>query len=845
MTNMRLKSKILLWVVPAGIASLIFFELISFYFARKEIIVSVYNEAKQASYSLQAEVNQLLESVEKNFTILSEFNTFEDHYKYKFYDLKDEADIEKENINRIFQKINNKTQSIRNLIYVDENMAQVAAVSKSDLSDDVMLDFNHDPVWKGSIKMSKPFLSNDKNGRVWVRFSKPLEVQGKTIGTIIAGIYLDSLFSSMSQRVASRDRVVYLLDKEGKAFFSTDINSFKLIKENEETLYSINDEDSDLSVFSEENPELYTVRPIIIGSTGWKLGQIVSHHDLFHKVHRLQIIGGIFLFCAITIKIIFLFIFVGRLTIPINRFVDITKAIAAGNFSEAVQLAQKKAECAEIKDISGSLLEMIKKLALHQDLEIQKNLINLSKQVAHDIRSPLTALNVVTQHLKDLPEDQRLLIRSAVQRIEDITNDLAGKQNQVAENINDQEKIKVHLLSSLIEPLISEKRVQFRSRRGINIESNLGAKSYGLFGKIQPIQFKRALSNLINNSVEAVGENGSVEISLTSDDYHVMITISDNGSGIPKDILPKLMQKGASFGKESSKEGGSGLGLYHARESIESWGGKIEIESEVGNGTLVTASLPKVLPPDWFVPVIEVTEDMHIVILDDDNSIHQVWQGRFDAMNLNKGHIFHFTSPHAIISWYKEKKDFKQSYLFLCDYELLGNKENGLDVIEQLGIGSLSILVTSRFEEEPVKANCERLGVKLLPKNLAGFVPIVWDNRDNKRSDIEYVLIDDSKINCDNWQLMGKFYNKKVCTFNSPGEFYAMIDQFDRATNIYIDSNLADDLHGEDIAKDIFEKGFNKIYLCTGYSKKNFPDMPWIKDIVGKTPPFINAKYQA
>lgn len=557
----------------------------------------------------------------------------------------------------------------------------------------------------------------------------------------------------------------------------------------------------------------------------------------------------LFIFTS-SVIILFFFSFILRrsLSKPILEIHNIISAVA-------------KSEEKIIKDLPVPNDSLFKKIATaildmneHRNLlerkdrerEIISHIAQTASQVAHDIRSPLTALNLVTQHLKDLPEDQRLLIRSAVQRIEDITNDLAGKRDQFSENTKDQEKIKVHLLSSLIEPLISEKRVQFRSRREINIESDLGAKSYGLFGKIQPVQFKRVLSNLINNSVEAIGENGLVKVSLVSDDGDVKTIISDNGNGIPKDILPKLMQKGVSFGKESSKESGSGLGLHHARESVESWGGKIKIESEVGKGTLVTVNLPRASSPDWFVPVIEVTEDMHVVILDDDNSIHQVWQGRFDAMNLNKDRIFHFTSPHAIVSWYNENRHSKKSYLFLCDYELLGNKENGLDVIEQLGIGSSSILVTSRFEEEPVKANCERLGVKLLPKNLAGFVPIVLDSRDDKRSDAEYVLIDDSKINCDNWRLMGKFYNKKVCTFNSPGEFYAMIDQFDRATNIYIDSNLSDDIQGETVAKDIFERGFNKIYLCTGHSKEDFPNMPWIKDIVGKTPPFINrSKFQA
>jgi hypothetical protein len=295
------------------------------------------------------------------------------------------------------------------------------------------------------------------------------------------------------------------------------------------------------------------------------------------------------------------------------------------------------------------------------------------------------------------------------------------------------------------------------------------------------------------------------------------------------------MQMGATFGKEK----GSGLGLYHAKRAVESWGGQMQIDSEMGKGTQVTVCLPKALPPDWFVSEIEITEETCLVILDDDNSIHQVWHARFDALNIQRDRIFHFTSPHTIISWYRENKGKANSHLFFCDYELLGNEENGLDVIEQLEIGSSSILVTSRFEEEGVKDSCKKLGVKLLPKNLAGFVPIKVISQRSHDSDVEYILIDDSKINCDNWNLMAKVYHKKVATFHSPDGFYANMAQFDKATKIYIDSNLAANIKGEEIAKDIHDKGFGEIYLCTGYPEEHFFAMPWIKEIVGKTPPFI------
>ena len=58
------------------------------------------------------------------------------------------------------------------------------------------------------------------------------------------------------------------------------------------------------------------------------------------------------------------------------------------------------------------------------------------------------------------------------------------------------------------------------------------------------------------------------------------------------------------------------------------------------------------------------------------------------------------------------------------DYEIAGASETGLDLIEQLGIQSQSILVTSRYEEPSIRDRCQRLGVSLIPKSMSGFVPI-------------------------------------------------------------------------------------------------------------------------
>ena len=87
-------------------------------------------------------------------------------------------------------------------------------------------------------------------------------------------------------------------------------------------------------------------------------------------------------------------------------------------------------------------------------------------------------------------------------------------------------------------------------------------------------------SKPVRNNNDIVGANLCVRPDL------IQIQVSDNGKGIPPEILPKLMQRGSTHGKR----GGSGLGLYHAKTTLQSWDGDLKIESK--SGTTVSLILP-------------------------------------------------------------------------------------------------------------------------------------------------------------------------------------------------------------------------------------------------------------
>ena len=232
---------------------------------------------------------------------------------------------------------------------------------------------------------------------------------------------------------------------------------------------------------------------------------------------------------------------------------------------------------------------------------------------------------------------------------------------------------------------------------------------------------------MIDNSVEALEGKGAITVSLTGSDGWITIAVSDNGKGIPLDVLPMLGRRGGTFGKTN----GSGLGLYHAKTTVEGWGGHLNISSKLGHGTEVTISLPTAEIPSWFAADLKLVPGATVVILDDDKSMHGIWRTRLDAMRVNKWgiEVLNFYSPEQLVTWVDEHPTKASAACYLMDFELLGQKLTGLDLIEQLDLGARGVLVTSHFDEESVRAGCERLGVRLIPKGVARIVPITVDQK--------------------------------------------------------------------------------------------------------------------
>jgi hypothetical protein len=280
-------------------------------------------------------------------------------------------------------------------------------------------------------------------------------------------------------------------------------------------------------------------------------------------------------------------------------------------------------------------------------------------------------MNFLFKCLTPLPEEERLLIRNAIQRISDIANGLLSKHDSCLtfDNLQPQPE----LISELLKRLIAEKRVQYLNS-GVTVNLEISKQSHCLFSRIIPTTFKRAISNLIDNAVDAsIEKKGIVTIKQDQDEKDCLISVLDNGCSIDEQMISKILDGGVT-----NKKHGHGMGLNTAKKIIGLCDGKLEIQSCKNCGTTVHITLPKCVSASWFIDTITLQDNSLIYILDDDENIHRLLDKYFflqPEIKENSIVLKHFYNSRDFIQALTECR--QGNFLFLVDYELIGSEENG------------------------------------------------------------------------------------------------------------------------------------------------------------------------
>ena len=242
----------------------------------------------------------------------------------------------------------------------------------------------------------------------------------------------------------------------------------------------------------------------------------------------------------------------------------------------------------QIEDVTEELFKD-RQLATAQKLTA---LHTLSAGMAHEIRNPLSALDLNLHLLKDELEGEGILSQQTTQYIEILSTEIRRLSN-ILENITSYAQSKSENIHEVNLPKVMEhlthllhQEAQHRAQQfAIHVSDHVPT----IFG--DETQLTQAIFNIVLNAFQAMPEGGlcrmTVNLSNFSDAAMVEIMISDTGPGIPDDTLSSLFDPFFS-----TKPQGSGLGLAIAHRIMTNHGGTIDISSSVGQGTTVTLRLP-------------------------------------------------------------------------------------------------------------------------------------------------------------------------------------------------------------------------------------------------------------
>ncbi|WP_283152924.1 PAS domain-containing sensor histidine kinase [Guptibacillus hwajinpoensis] len=238
----------------------------------------------------------------------------------------------------------------------------------------------------------------------------------------------------------------------------------------------------------------------------------------------------------------------------VNHFVFISRDI-----TEKIQLQQYR--------------ENIEKLALIGDV---------AAGFAHEIRNPLTSIKGFVKLLARQEESDRTyhqIIEDELTNIEEVVNGFISLGKPEASEVAEVSLLK------LIKNAITVLTPQASSK---NIRINISSQLKSIVIRCQRNQMKQVFINILKNSVEAIEQDGQIDVILEENQNGVIIEIHDNGMGIDEERLERI---GVPF--YTNKEKGIGLGMTVSNKIITEHRGRLKIESKPGQGTKVLIQLPK------------------------------------------------------------------------------------------------------------------------------------------------------------------------------------------------------------------------------------------------------------
>ncbi|MBO6881579.1 ATP-binding protein [Winogradskyella sp.] len=211
----------------------------------------------------------------------------------------------------------------------------------------------------------------------------------------------------------------------------------------------------------------------------------------------------------------------------------------------------------------------------------------MAKQVAHEIKNPLTPMRLSVQSFqrKFNPEDENIhqkveeYSNTLIQQIDTMSSIASAFSNFAKMPAQKSEVLNVVHIVKLALDIFNEHYITFK------------AEEEEIIAKFDRTQLIRVVTNLVKNGIQAIpedAENPKIEVKVFSEENSVKITVEDNGLGISEENKTKVFEP-----KFTTKSSGMGLGLAMVKNIVETYNGSITFVSQQGEGTIFTVSFPK------------------------------------------------------------------------------------------------------------------------------------------------------------------------------------------------------------------------------------------------------------
>ena len=275
--------------------------------------------------------------------------------------------------------------------------------------------------------------------------------------------------------------------------------------------------------------------------------------------------------------------FISSIVIPVGEIGKTARKIAHGNFS--TRLEKKNDD--EIGDLCEAINYMAEELG---NTDKMKN--EFISSVSHELRTPLTAIKGWSETILDAGDDRetiqkgmRVIISETdrlslmVEELLDFSRMQSGRLKLIIE--------KIDLLAELEEAVLMYTEKARREQLDFQYEEQLEAAIV----MADKNRLRQVFINIIDNAIKYSDAGGKIRILAAAEGDYFVVSVSDTGCGISPEDLPKIKQK---FYKANLTRRGSGIGLAVADELVSSFGGSIDVQSTLGEGTTVTIRIPNV-----------------------------------------------------------------------------------------------------------------------------------------------------------------------------------------------------------------------------------------------------------